>query len=153
MGFVGSIGFIGSRGILGYTGSGMSGVGLTSRIVGTGTTPVITAGAYGQIQVASYKAYALFKIASSHASWIRIYTSASAQTADASRTQGTDPTPGSGVVAEVITTGATSQLISPAAIGFNDDNPVASIMYITVTNLSGANTAITISLTTLQLEA
>ena len=74
------------------------------------------------------------------------------RTADASRNINTDPANGSGVIAEVITTGAQTQLITPATIGFNDDNPVATTIYAKVVNKSGSTQNITATLTILQLE-
>jgi hypothetical protein len=99
-----------------------------------------------------YKGYALYKIATSAASWIRVYTSSSARTADATRTQDVDPQPGAGVIAEIISTGANTVIVSPAAVGFNDDTPVSNTVPIAITNLSGAPATITVTLTMLQLE-
>jgi hypothetical protein len=152
-----SAGFIGSAGLRGYTGSGGGagggGVGLTSRLTVNGTTGALANGASGNITISGYKSYALLKIQTSNAAWVRIYTSAAAQSADSSRTSGNDPVPGAGIIAEVINTGATTQPITPATIGFNDDGTVSGNIYVTVTNQSGASNAITVTLTVLQLEA
>ena len=99
-----------------------------------------------------YKGYALYKITTSAASWVRVYTSTTARTADATRDQDTDPQPGAGVIAEIITTGANTVIVSPAALGFNDDNPVSNTVPIAITNLSGGVATITVTLTMLQLE-
>jgi ethanolamine utilization protein EutA (predicted chaperonin) len=93
------------------------------------------------------------KIQTSAAAWVRIYTSEAARIADASRSEGVDPAPGSGVIAEVITTGAETVLISPSTIGFNDESPVTTNIPVRVTNKSGSTAAITVTLTLLQLEA
>jgi hypothetical protein len=106
----------------------------------------------GNLTITGYKSYALLKVQTSSASWVRIYTSSAQQTADSSRTQGNDPVPGSGVIAEVITTGATTQIITPGAIGWNDESPVNSTVYLAVTNLTSSNQTITVTLTMLQLE-
>jgi hypothetical protein len=98
------------------------------------------------------KGYSIYKITTSAASWVRVYTNIAARTADASRSQTTDPQPGSGVIAEVITTGANTVVMSPATIGFNDENPVSNTIPITVTNLSGSTTAVTVTFTYLGLE-
>jgi hypothetical protein len=98
------------------------------------------------------KGYTIYKITTSAASWVRVYTNIAARTADASRSQTTDPQPGSGVIAEVITTGANTVVMSPATIGFNDENPVSNTIPITVTNLSGSTTAVTVTFTYLGLE-
>ena len=157
-GFVGSIGsrgYGGSQGNIGYTGSSASGggVGLTSRQTLSGVTGSLANSATGTFTINGYKSYALLKVQTSAAAWVRIYSSLAAQASDASRTSFTEPLPGSGVIAEVITTAAATQLITPAAIGFNDDSPAVSTIYLRVTNQSGSTAAITVTLTTLQLEA
>lgn len=99
------------------------------------------------------KSYLLFKIQTDRAAWIRVYTSAAARTADASRSIDVDPLPGSGVIAEVITTGASTQVLTPAVIGFNDDTTPSSTIYLSVTNRSGTTGTVTVTLTALKLEA
>jgi hypothetical protein len=157
-GFTGSgnAGFIGSRGFLGYTGSGggsSSGIGLGTRTSASATTSVISNGTTGQMTIAGFKCYSLLKIQTNAASWIRVYTSAAARANDLSRAQGNDPVPGGGVIAEIITSAATVQSITPGAIGWNDESPVNSTVYLSVTNLTGNNQTITVTLTMLQLEA
>lgn len=157
-GFTGSSGINGFTGsaIVGFTGSGGSGgggVGLSARSTAAVTTTSLANNASVQTSLTGFKSYILYKVQTSAAAWVRIYTSASAQSSDASRTQGTDPAPGSGVIAEVITSGSTTQLISPGVIGFNDSLPVSTTVFITVTNLSGVTTPITVTLTINQLES
>jgi hypothetical protein len=89
-----------------------------------------------------------------HQAWVRIYTDTASRTADASRAEGVDPTPGSGVIAEVITTAAPQTiLISPGTIGFNNESSPTTSIPIAVTNKSGTTRTITVTLTVLQLEA
>jgi len=99
-----------------------------------------------------YKGYAIYKITTSAASWVRVYTSSAARSADATRTQDVDPQPGAGVIAEIITTGANTVIVSPGAVGFNDDNPVSNTVPVAITNLSGGVASITVTMTVLQLE-
>lgn len=90
----------------------------------------------------------------STAGWFRLYTDSTSRTNDLTRAVGEDPTPGSGVVAEVITSGiSTSQKITPFVIGGNLENPENTTLYVTITNLSGITTTITAELTILKLEA
>ncbi len=117
------------------------------------TTSVISNGASENATITGYKSYVLMKIQTSAAAWIRLYTTTSARTSDASRSQGQDPNPGSGVIAEVITTGAQTVLMSPGVLGFNDESTPTTDIPITVTNLSGGNSAITVTLTLLKLES
>ena len=71
-----------------------------------------------------------------------------------SRSVGEDPAPGSGVIAEVVTTGiSTQQIITPFAMGGNMDEPVTNKIYVAIQNLSGSTQTITANLTILQLEA
>ena len=64
----------------------------------------------------------------------------------------TDPTPGSGVIAEAITTGAATQLVTPGLIGFNNDGTPSTNVYLKVVNKSGSTQAITITIHYLPLE-
>jgi hypothetical protein len=130
-----------------------SGSNLTTRDTAAGTSSSLTNGQTGPINITGYKSYALFKVQTSAAAWVRIYVSEAARIADASRLEGVDPAPSSGVIAEVITTGAETVLISPSTIGFNNESPVTTNIPVRVTNKSGATAAITVTLTLLQLEA
>jgi hypothetical protein len=130
-----------------------SGSNLTTRATAAGTSSSLTAGQTGPINITGYKSYALFKVQTSAAAWVRIYVSEAARAADASRLEGVDPAPSSGVIAEVITTGAETVLISPSTIGFNNESPVTTNIPVRVTNKSGSPAAITVTLTLLQLEA
>ena len=94
----------------------------------------------------------LISIQSSHAAWIRLYTSGVARFADSSRLQGVDPAPDAGVIAEIITTTAQTIPISPACIGYSSESPTTTTVPISVTNLSGSSAAITVTLTVLGLE-
>jgi len=117
------------------------------------TTTSLANNATGNLTITGYKGYALYKIQTSAAAWIRIYTDSASRTADSSRDQTTDPSPGSGVIAEVITTGAETILISPGTIGFSNESTPSTDIQLAVTNKSGGTTTITVTLTVLQLEA
>ena len=91
-------------------------------------------------------------IQTSAAAWVTVYTSTAARTADASRTITSDPLPGSGVIAEVITGAATTQKITPGLLGFNDESTPVSDVYLKVENQSGSSAAITVTLSLLVLE-
>ena len=92
----------------------------------------------------------MYSIETSHAAWVTLYTSTTARTADAGRLETTDPTPGSGVLSEVITTGAITQLITPGTICFNS-SPTATT-YAKVVNKSGSTANVTVTLTYVQIE-
>jgi hypothetical protein len=98
------------------------------------------------------KGYAVYKVTTNGAAWVRLYSNIATQTSDASRNQFTDPQPGSGVMVEAITTGANIVLISPAAVGWNDSSPVSNSIPITVTNLANSTATISVTITYLGLE-
>ena len=118
-----------------------------------GTTASIADAATDNVDITGFKGYLLYKIQTSAAAWVRIYTDTASRTADSGRSELTDPAPGSGVVAEIITTGAQTILISPGALGFNNELSPTTNIPIAVTNKSGGTTTITTTLTVVQVEA
>jgi len=121
-----------------------------ARATASVTTTSIANGASDNVSITIPATYALLKIQTSHAAWVTLYTDTASRTSDASRTENTDPLPGTGVVAEVITSGAITQLISPGTIGFSSDG--AGTSYARIKNKSGATAAITVTLTYVKLE-
>jgi hypothetical protein len=99
-----------------------------------------------------YKGYALYSITTTAAAWITIYSSIADRTADASRNQTTDPTPGSGVIAEVITNSGITQRFTPAVLGFSSETIPDSNIQMKIVNLSGSTANIGVTLKLLQLE-
>ena len=127
--------------------------GTGTRATGNATTSSIANSASDDITISSAaKSYMLMSIQTSAAAWVTVYTSTAARTADASRTINTDPLPGSGVIAEVITGSATTQKITPGLLGFNDESTPTSDIYLKVENQSGSTAAITVTLSFLVLE-
>jgi len=96
------------------------------------------------------KTYALLKIATSHAAWVTLYTDTTSRTVDATRSETTDPTPGSGILAEVITTSGVTQLISPGTICYNSSG--SNITYAKIVNKSGTQVNLQVVLTLVPLE-
>ena len=129
-------------------------IGLSSRTTVQATTAIsLAAAATGNYQVAGAKSYLLSKLVTNFPAWVRLYSDSTSRTADASRTEGNDPLPGSGVIAEIITTSsALTQLITPGVLGFNNDTTSTSTIYLAVTNKDSVSRIITIDLTILQLE-
>jgi hypothetical protein len=134
-------------------GSGSSGIG-TSRFSVSNTTGSIGAGTTADITITGAKAYSLFKIETSHAAWVRLYTDTTSRTNDASRAYTTDPAPGSGVLAEVYTTtsGSNTFKMTPAVTGWNDDATPSTNIYAKVTNNESTSQDITVTLTILRME-
>ena len=134
--------------------SGGGGSSMATRTTAAATTASIADGATGNIEITGFKSYALLKVQVGHQAWVRIYTDTASRTADASRLEGTDPAPGSGVVAEIITSAAPQTiLITPGVFGFNNEGTPTTSIPIAVTNKSGTTRTITVTLTLLQLEA
>lgn len=131
----------------------VSGGVLSSRTTVTGTTASLANSATGNLQIASgYKGYFLYKVSVDRAAWVRIYTSQSARSSDSARTQGTDPGFNSGVIAEVITTGSQTIVLSPAVAGFSDETSPSTNIELAVTNLSGSTSSVSVTLTIVKLE-
>lgn len=129
-------------------------IGLSSRATVRATTALsLTAGSTENCQVAAAKSYLLSKVSTNYPAWIRIYSDGASRTADSGRTEGNDPLPGRGVIAEVITSvGALAQLITPGVLGFNNDTITTSTLYLAVTNKDSVDRIINVDLTILQLE-
>jgi hypothetical protein len=131
-----------------------SGGSLQSRVTVSGVTTSIPNLGIGNTDITGFKSYGLMKVGLSTAGWIRLYTDSASRANDVSRSVGEDPAPGSGVIAEVVTTGiSTQQIITPFVMGGNMDIPVTDKIYIAITNLSGSTQTIRANLTILQLEA
>ena len=132
---------------------GGGGGSLQSRTSPSGSTASLANNASGDLDLTGFKSYSLFTITTDRAAWVRIYANGATRTADNSRGEGTDPTPDAGVIAEVITTGAETVIVSPGVIGFNlEASPTTSIPC-RVTNKSGSTSAVLVTLNLLQLEA
>ena len=131
------------------TGGGGGGSGLTSRTTASVTQSIANNGV-ANVSFTTAKAMALMKIETSHAAWVTLYSSTSARTNDAGRLETTDPTPGSGVLSEVITAGNVAQLITPATVCFNESG--ATTTYAKIVNKSGSTANVQVTLTYLQLE-
>ena len=122
------------------------------RTTANAATSSIANAAAANISITAAKTYALLKIQTSAAAWVTLYTDSTSRSNDSSRSETTDPTPGSGVIAEVITTGASTQIMTPGLIGWNNDGTPTSTVYAKVVNKSGSTQAITVTLHYLELE-
>jgi len=133
--------------------SGGGGSGLQSRSTATGTTGSLADGDEADLDITGFKSYALLTITTDRAARVRLYVSDATRLADASRAEGVDPTSDAGLIAEVITTGAETVIISPGAYGFNLESPVTTTISTRVTNKSGSTSTVQVDLNILQLEA
>ena len=126
----------------------------SKRFTTAASTGSLNAAATTDITIAGCKTYGLLKIATSHAAWVRLYTDTTSRTNDASRAYTTDPTPGSGVIAEgyTATSGAATFKMSPGVLGWNDDGTPSSNIYAKVTNNESGAQDITVTLTIVRVE-
>lgn len=127
-------------------------VGLTSREIINATSAVIGAGATADINVAAHKGYVLYQIQTNAACWVRIYANSALRQADSARTIDQDPLASDGVIAEIVTDGASTILFTPGIYGFNAESPVSTNMAIKITNLTTENRNITLNITLLKSE-
>ena len=133
--------------------SDISGGGLPTRSTATGTTGSLANAAAADLDITGFKSYALLAITTDRAARVRLYVSAATRTSDASRAEGVDPTSDAGLIAEVITTGADTVIISPGAYGFNLESSPTTTIPCRVTNKSGSTSTVQVDLNILQLEA
>ena len=122
------------------------------RTTANAATSSLVVGASGNITITAAKSYVLQKIQTSAAAWVTLYTDSTSRSNDSSRNQTTDPAPGSGVIAEVITTGAATQIMTPGIIGWNNDGTPSTNVYVKVKNTGSGAAAITVTLHYLALE-
>ena len=125
---------------------------LAARNSASVTTASLANDAAGNSTITGWKSYMLLSIQTSAAAWVTVYATSAARSADAGRTITTDPTPGSGVLAEIITTGSQTQLFSPAVLGFSDETSPSTDIQVKVVNRSGSTTTITVTMKLVQLE-
>ena len=141
--------------VLQYNGSawvnGASSVtGLQSRASVSYTSSIVANG-FVDAQVVTPKSYMLWKVEVNYACWLRLYCDTNSRSADQSRNIDSDPLPGSGVLAEVISSGQTVQLITPGTLCFNSGG--SNTTYLRIDDRSNGTNNHTIILHYLQLEA
>ena len=147
-GSTGPTGPTGQQGLTGPTGSGS--VPTLSNI--SVTTASLAPSASANVSATGFKIYALTNITTSSAAWVTAYTSTATRTADSSRSISTDPSPGSGVLAEVNTTSnSLYAAFSPGVIGFSAESPPTTSIPLKVVNQGNATAAITVYLSVQQL--
>jgi len=115
------------------------------------TSPILPNGREELVFENGYKTYMLLKLFSSFDAWIRIYTDQDSMVNDRYRSEGNDPIPGTGVIADVRT--SSKVVFTPVPTGFNDDSPVSNNIYVSVTNRDIQPRSIQVSLVILRLEA
>jgi hypothetical protein len=128
-------------------------IAIPQRTTISATTPSLAPQQTNELNLSGYRGYVLYKIETSGAAWIRIYSDNNSRTNDAARLQQDDPASNSGVIAEIITQGSESVVITPGVYGFNNESTPVEIIPISVRNLSQSSTSITVTLTVLKTES
>ena len=140
-------------------GGGGGGGSLATRSTASATTSSIAANGYGDLSITGFKAYHLLKVTVSFPCWIVLYTNQASRTSDnignGGRAEGNDPLPGSGVIAEVISTAANggTYVMSPGVFGWNDESTPNTTIYARVINKDSTSRSILVSLDLIQAEA
>jgi len=130
------------------------GGGSSARSTVTQTTASLANGAAANATFSSTgKSGQFIKITTDRAAWVTLYSTIAARTADSSRLETVDPTAGSGVVLEVITTGADTVQVTPTAGYYNDESTPLSELYAKIVNKSGAASTVQVDIVLLPLEA
>ena len=120
----------------------------------TDTTGTVSPNASTNMTLTGFKSYHLLKIQVNNPAWVTIYTSSTARSNDSSRNMNTDPSPGSGVIAEAIQLSSGGTVVfSPAIVGWNDSSPVNTDIYLKIVSLASISTNIQVTLTIIQIEA
>ena len=133
--------------------AGSATTGLATRDTASNTANSVQVNQASNIEIAAAKTYALHKIQTDKAAWITLYTDATSRSNDSNRNETTDPLPGSGVIAEIITTDGALQFITPGVIGWNGDASPNNNVYVKVVNKGGSTQSITVTLHFVKLEA
>ena len=128
--------------------------GLPSRRTVTYTTASLAA---GDSEQASFNLGApgavLRTILSDRAARARFYAVASVQSSDASRAFTTPPQAGIGMLGDFVWLTSHTKIVSPHLDLFNADDPVDNTVYITVQNLTGSTSTVTLTLEVVSVEA
>jgi len=127
--------------------------GLSSRITASVTVSSLPPLSATSATITGFKSYTLLSIETSTGSWVTVYSSTATRATDWSRSITTDPTVGSGVIAESITTQSGKSLFTPAVIGFSSENIPTTNIPVKIYNNNTSNTvSIIVTLTLLNLE-
>ena len=124
-----------------------------SRTTSSAATASIVDGASANITVPASEGLILLKVATSVAARVILYTDVASRTADAGRAEGTPASANSGVIAEVVTTSLDlSVALAPGVVGWNDEATAVPEIYAKVTNKSGAESVVDVTVTYIPIE-
>lgn len=122
-----------------------------SRTTKSITTPPLISGELIDVTLDGFPGFVIYKITTSAAAWVRLYTSEAARAADASRIEGVSPPPNSGIIAEISSTETSTVTFLPAIYGFTD--PPLSEIKANIVNKSVTTSSVTLSVLMIQTES
>jgi hypothetical protein len=93
-------------------------------------------------------------VTTSLAAWVRVYTDAASQSADASRLITADPAANAGVLLEFATSASMLSLRMAPSVVIAENDPVSNdgIYPVTITNLSGGSGNVSVQFTYIKLQ-
>lgn len=98
------------------------------------------------------KSFRLYSIQTSRPARVRLYATAAALAADASRGIGTDPNSDAGVILDYVTADTSVHTLSPLVDGANLESSVSASISMSVTNQDVSTGTITVTFNTLREE-
>jgi hypothetical protein len=112
------------------------------------STGSLAAGGVYQGSIVIPKSCDIILVSADHPAWIRLYATQAAMLSDAARLITIDPSPGAGVYSDAATTVSLTTInCSPVPKFANNDNPVANVGWLSITNLDSVTRTITFGLT------
>ena len=124
---------------------------LQSRTAAVVTTSALAPSVGENVTFNGFKTYSLLKIQTNKEAWVTLYTSESARTNDASRSEGTSAPDNSGIICDFITGGAETIIVTPVKIGFTENG--TTNIPARIVNKTGIEQTVTVTITLVKLEA
>lgn len=142
-----------NAGTISFNGTSLigGGSGLSTRTTLTANTATLASGASESFNVTGYSSYLIGKLVTNSQSRVQCYISSDARTADAARAYGTSYSANAGILLDLQTPAAQTEVYTPAITGF--DANTTGYIYCKVTNTSGTSKSIQIQLSVLQIES
>lgn len=123
-----------------------------TRTVSTNVTTTLERFETENLDIVGVKAYTLLAVSTDKAARVRIYANSQSRTADSDRLEITSPSANSGLIAEIVTSGAETVLMSPAIIGYNFEDIPTNIIPCAVTNKSDSAGTVEVKITLIPME-
>jgi hypothetical protein len=136
----------GPQGATGESGPAGPAGGTTERTTAEHTTATLEADATEQASVTLSPSFEILRVTGDGPCRVRLYSSASARAADLARPVSTAPTPGTGLILELVFTAAGSIDLSPTAHGASLDTTPSSNIPASITNTGTAAASLSLGI-------